>query len=119
MTQKKYYLKMKTQSMKQEKQYDMYRVFGDIGGQLGLWMGVSVITFADVGQRVAFRIFIFFNRFFFNRRLKHKRKSKKRKHPYSTVSISDFETEHTCFAEDNCMCKTIPHVSRKIRSEIK
>lgn len=101
--------------MKQEKQYDMYRVFGDIGGQLGLWMGVSVVTFADVGQRVAFRFFIFFNRLLFNRRLKNKGKSKKRNHPYSSVFESDERTEHECFAEDNCMCKTIPHVRTQIR----
>jgi len=64
--------------------YDLIRLVSDIGGQLGLWIGVSVITLVEVVQLVAVIVRVLAVR----RRLRSKPSSKARS--YSTRMIVFF-----------------------------
>ena len=46
----------------QKKAFDLYQMISDLGGQLGLWLGLSVTTFAEILQHIsqAFYQFILF-----------------------------------------------------------
>ena len=73
----------------------MYQVFSDLGGQLGLWVGISVLTFADLIQQSLQKLVRTRNRI-------SKNSAKKRRNELYNSSTAITELDN-CFAE-NCFC---------------
>lgn len=66
-----YFGEMSIEKIFQESSYDIYKFLGDVGGQLGLMLGASVLTVAEF---VDLFLYIFYNQFIQLVRRRHKNK---------------------------------------------
>lgn len=52
-----FYQEMKEENVKQEPSYDFYKLVGDVGGQLGLMLGASVLTLVEFVDLFLFTLY--------------------------------------------------------------